>query len=53
MYEKHKCKHCQRTRWVLTAMILIIVLTVFFLGIESSEIVVPDTNSSKGLNVIE
>jgi len=53
MHEKHKCKHCQRTRWVLTAMILIIVLAIVFLGIESNEIVLPDSNSSKGLNFIE
>ncbi len=35
MHKKHKCKHCQRTRWVLTAVILIILLVVSLLGIEA------------------
>ena len=35
MHKKHKCKHCQRTRWVLTAVILIMVLAVALLGIEA------------------
>ncbi len=43
---KQKCKRCQVTRWVLTAMILVIVLAVTFLGIETNKIVFPGENSS-------